>query len=412
MYLPEQHKIWLATGESPIYLEPAMANRHGLIAGATGTGKTVTLKVLAESFSDMGVPVFLADIKGDLTGMCRPGVETKHIRRSIDNMGLGDFTYSAYTVRFFDVYGKLGHPVRTTITQMGPELLARLLDLNETQSGVLRIIFRVADDNGLLLLDLKDLRSMVQYVGDNAKDYKLTYGNISAQSVGAIQRSLLTLEDSLILRLIEKMGIDPGAFTNRVLGTVEGLTKVHGGDSRVYVGGEMNKALLGAEAEAKALGDEYVSVEHIYLALLEERGTPGSKIFAKHNITTNAFLDALSKVRGNQRVTSQNPEDNYEALTKYGRDLVEMAREGKLDPVIGRDAEIRHAVQILSRRTKNNPVLIGEPGVGKSALIEHLAYKICDIIITTKRTEFPQFFKFWIFRIYLFMYVQSEVHIL
>ena len=195
MYLPEQHKIWLATGESPIYLEPAMANRHGLIAGATGTGKTVTLKVLAESFSDMGVPVFLADIKGDLTGMCRPGVETKHIRRSIDNMGLGDFTYSAYPVRFFDVYGKLGHPVRTTITQMGPELLARLLDLNETQSGVLRIIFRVADDNGLLLLDLKDLRSMVQYVGDNAKEYKLSYGNISPQTIGAIQRALLKLED-------------------------------------------------------------------------------------------------------------------------------------------------------------------------------------------------------------------------
>ncbi len=195
MYLPEQHKIWLATGESPVYLEPAMANRHGLIAGATGTGKTVTLKVLAESFSDMGVPVFLADIKGDLTGMCREGVETKHIRRSINNMGLGDFTYSAYPVRFFDVYGKLGHPVRTTITQMGPELLARLLDLNETQSGVLRIVFRVADDNGLLLLDLKDLRSMVQYVGDNAKEYKLTYGNIAPQTIGAIQRALLKLED-------------------------------------------------------------------------------------------------------------------------------------------------------------------------------------------------------------------------
>ena len=195
MYLPQEHKIWLATGETPIYLEPAMANRHGLIAGATGTGKTVTLKVLAESFSDMGVPVFMADIKGDLTGMCRPGVETKHIRRSIDNMGLTDFTYTDYPVRFFDVFGKQGHPVRTTISQMGPELLSRLLDLNETQGGVLRIVFRVADDNGLLLLDLKDLRAMVQYVGDNAKEYKLTYGTISPQTVGAIQRALLKLED-------------------------------------------------------------------------------------------------------------------------------------------------------------------------------------------------------------------------
>ena len=195
MYLPEQHKIWLATGETPVYLEPSMCNRHGLIAGATGTGKTVTLKVVAESFSEMGVPVFLADIKGDLSGMCAPGVENKHIRRSIDTMGLGDFQYTAYPVRFFDVYGKQGHPVRTTISDMGPELIARLLGLNDTQSGVLRIVFRIADDEGLLLLDLKDLRSMVQYVGDNAKEYKLTYGNISPQSVGAIQRALLTLED-------------------------------------------------------------------------------------------------------------------------------------------------------------------------------------------------------------------------
>lgn len=195
MYLQESHKVWLATGAAPIFLEPGMANRHGLIAGATGTGKTVTLKVLAESFSDMGVPVFLADIKGDLSGMCRPGQENKHIRRSIDSMGITGFDYTAYPVRFWDVYGKQGHPVRTTISDIGPELLSRLLGLNETQSGILRIVFRIADDQGLLLIDLKDLRSMVQYVGDNAKEYKLTYGNISSQSVGAIQRALLKLED-------------------------------------------------------------------------------------------------------------------------------------------------------------------------------------------------------------------------
>ena len=194
-YTPQQHKIWLATGESPVYLEPSMANRHGLIAGATGTGKTVTLKVLAESFSDMGVPVFLADIKGDLSGMVEAGHETKHIRRSIDAMGLAGFDYAAYPARFWDVYGQMGLPVRTTVSEMGPELFARLLGLNDTQSGILRIVFRIADDQGLLLIDLKDLRSMVQYVGDNAKEYKLTYGNISPQSVGAIQRSLLALED-------------------------------------------------------------------------------------------------------------------------------------------------------------------------------------------------------------------------
>jgi len=195
MYRKDSHTVWLATGDAPIYLQPAMANRHGLIAGATGTGKTVTLKVLAESFSDMGVPVFLADIKGDLSGMCQPGKENKHIRRSIDTMGLTDFDYTAYPVQFWDVYGKQGLPVRTTISEMGPELLGRLLGLNDTQSGILRIVFRVADDQGLLLVDLKDLRSMLQYVGDNANEYKLTYGNISAQSVGAIQRALLTLED-------------------------------------------------------------------------------------------------------------------------------------------------------------------------------------------------------------------------
>ena len=195
MYLQSEHKVWLATGETPVYLEPSMANRHGLIAGATGTGKTVTLKVLAESFSDMGVPVFLADIKGDLSGMCEAGTETKHIRCSIDSMKLENFSYTAYPVRFWDVYGKLGLPVRTTISEMGPELIARLLGLNDTQTGILRIVFRIADERGLLLIDLKDLRSMVQYVGDNAKEFKLTYGNISPQSVGAIQRSLLALED-------------------------------------------------------------------------------------------------------------------------------------------------------------------------------------------------------------------------
>ena len=197
MYLKDTHKIWLATGEKAVFLEPGMANRHGLIAGATGTGKTVTLKVIAESFSDMGVPVFLGDIKGDLTGMINPGKENKHIRRSIDNMGLDDFGYGyhSYPARFFDVYGEKGHPVRTTVTAMGPELLSRLLELTPVQDGVLRIIFRIADDEELLLSDLKDLRAMVQYVGDNAKEYKLTYGNISPQSIGAIQRALLKLED-------------------------------------------------------------------------------------------------------------------------------------------------------------------------------------------------------------------------
>ena len=195
MYMNDNGKIWLATGSERVYLEPSMANRHGLIAGATGTGKTVTLKVIAESFSDMGIPVFVADIKGDLTGMCKAGEDNKHILRSIETMGIENFTYCPYPVKFFDVYAKNGHPVRTTISEMGPELIARLLGLNDVQSGVLRIVFRIADDQGLMLLDLKDLRLMLQYVGDNANDFKLTYGNVSAQTLGAIQRALLMLED-------------------------------------------------------------------------------------------------------------------------------------------------------------------------------------------------------------------------
>jgi DNA helicase HerA-like ATPase len=197
MYLKEEGKIWVATsGEGErVWLEPSMANRHGMIAGATGTGKTVTLKVIAESFSEMGVPSFIADVKGDVSGMCVPGSENKHIRRSIDTMNIVNFTYTGFPVRFFDVYGKMGIPVRTTISEMGPELLARLLELSDVQAGVLRIVFRVADDNGLLLIDLKDLREMVRFVGDNAADLKLQYGNVTSQSLGAIQRALLTLED-------------------------------------------------------------------------------------------------------------------------------------------------------------------------------------------------------------------------
>ncbi len=198
MYIEKLHKIWLCQNDKGgIYMIPKMANRHGLIAGATGTGKTVTLKVLAEAFSEMGVPVFLADIKGDVSGMCMPGEDSEGFQKRLKNkLGLEtQWKFAGYPVRFWDVYGKFGLPVRTTVSDMGPMLLGRLLELNETQSGVLNIVFKVADDNGLLLLDFKDLRSMVQYVGDHAADYKTQYGNVAAQSIGAIQRALLKLED-------------------------------------------------------------------------------------------------------------------------------------------------------------------------------------------------------------------------
>lgn len=189
------NKVWLAKGEKPVYLLPNMANRHGLVAGATGTGKTTTLKVMAESFSDMGVPVFLADIKGDLGGLAFPGTDNTKVQERVEGLGVEGFTFKSYPVCFWDVFGAGGHAVRTTVSEMGALLLSRLLGLNDTQTGVLNIVFRVADEEGLLLLDLKDLRAMIKYVGDNAKKYTLEYGNVHPQSVGAILRSLIALED-------------------------------------------------------------------------------------------------------------------------------------------------------------------------------------------------------------------------
>ena len=185
----------IAKGKEDISLLPKMANRHGLIAGATGTGKTVSLRVLAEQFSRIGVPVFMADVKGDLSGLPLSGGENPKVVERVQKLELKDFRFEGYPATFWDVFGEQGHPVRTTISEMGPLLLSRILSLNEVQSGVLSIVFRIADDNGLLLLDLKDLRSMAQFVGDNADQFKTTYGNISTASIGAIQRNLLALEE-------------------------------------------------------------------------------------------------------------------------------------------------------------------------------------------------------------------------
>ncbi|WP_435628236.1 helicase HerA-like domain-containing protein [Candidatus Ferrigenium straubiae] len=175
-------------------LLPQMANRHGLITGATGTGKTVTLQTLAESFSRIGVPVFLSDIKGDLSGMSKPGGGNARVEARVGQLKLENFAHRAYPVTFWDMFGELGHPLRATISDMGPLLIGRMLNLNDVQQGVLSLVFKIADDNGLLLLDLKDLRTMVQHVGDNAKEFTTEYGNISAASVGAIQRGLLQIE--------------------------------------------------------------------------------------------------------------------------------------------------------------------------------------------------------------------------
>ena len=181
-------------GDIATALLPGLANRHGLITGATGTGKTVTLQKLAESFSQIGVPVFMADVKGDLTGISQQGRIQGKIADILKERGLPLPEPTRCPTTLWDVFGELGHPVRATISDMGPLLLARMLDLNETQAGVLNLVFKIADDNGWLLLDLKDLRAMLQHVGDNAKQFTTEYGNISAASVGAIQRGLLQLE--------------------------------------------------------------------------------------------------------------------------------------------------------------------------------------------------------------------------
>ena len=189
-------KLIIAKGQAEVCLLPSMANRHGLIAGATGTGKTVTLKTIAQSFSDAGVPTFLADVKGDVSGVAIAGEASPKLVERLSKLGITDYPFHGCPTQFWDVYGEKGLPVRTTISAMGPVLIGRLLELNEVQQGVLTIVFRVADEKKLLLLDLKDLRTMVSWVGDHAKELSRDYGNIAAASVGAIQRSLLTLEDA------------------------------------------------------------------------------------------------------------------------------------------------------------------------------------------------------------------------
>ena len=198
MYLKNENLAWIATaGEKPLYLYPKMASRHGLIAGATGTGKTVTIKVMAEAFSNMGTAVFMADVKGDVSGMVVPG-DKEGISKFLDKclVPKDSFECTAFPTRFFDVYGEKGMNVRASVSSFGPELLARLLELTDVQREVLNIAFRIADEKGWLLIDLKDLKSMLTYVSDNAKEIRSTYGNVSPQTVGAIQRALLRLSDA------------------------------------------------------------------------------------------------------------------------------------------------------------------------------------------------------------------------
>lgn len=194
MYIND--KILIGKNENnSVYLLPKMANRHGIITGASGSGKTITLKVLAESFSSCGIPVFLVDVKGDLAGMCVKGIENENVNKRIQDLNLEGFSFSSFPTEFWDVYGDFGHPIRTTIKNIGPKLLSRMLNLTDAQEGVLTIVFKIAEDENLDIIDLKDLKALLTYVGEKRKDYTLQYGNITSQSIGSIQRNLLSLEE-------------------------------------------------------------------------------------------------------------------------------------------------------------------------------------------------------------------------
>ena len=206
--MTEDPGIFIGKGTKPVYLQPALANRHGLITGATGTGKTVSLQILAEDFSRRGVPVFMADVKGDLSGISQPGKPHPKLAERAKTIGLADYRLEAFPVVFWDLFGAKGHRIRATISDMGPLLLARMLGLNETQEGVLYAVFKLADDQGILLLDLKDLRALLTFAGENAKELTLEYGNIPRASVGAIQRALLTLEEQGGGRLFGEPALD------------------------------------------------------------------------------------------------------------------------------------------------------------------------------------------------------------
>jgi len=201
-------KLLIAKSGIDLFLNPRMANRHGLIAGATGTGKTVSLQVMAEAFSSIGVPVFVSDIKGDLSGVSKSGEGNQRVMDRVVKMELQGFTNKAFPVTFWDLFGEQGHPLRTTISEMGPLLLGRLMNLNDIQESVLTLVFRIADDNNLLLLDLKDLQKMCEYVGNNREQFITAYGNISAASIGAIQRELIALEEQSADRFFSEPAID------------------------------------------------------------------------------------------------------------------------------------------------------------------------------------------------------------
>lgn len=213
-------------GEIEQYILPSKANRHGLITGASGSGKTITLKVMAESFSSMGVPVFLADVKGDIGGTCMPGENSEKVAQRLEGLGITDFEFKGFPTVFWDVYGADGHPIRTTVESVGPTILSRMLGLSDVQEGVIAIAFKIARDKNLELIDLDDLRLLLQYIGDNSKEYTLSYGNITPQSVGAIQRNILMLEEQGGNNFFGEPAIDINDFVKTDLQTGYGNVNI------------------------------------------------------------------------------------------------------------------------------------------------------------------------------------------
>ena len=237
----QDKKLYVAhSSNGPIYITGQMANRHGLIAGATGTGKTVSLQVIAETFSQAGVPCFMADMKGDLSGISQTGKMSGFIEKRCAEFGIEDPKFEGCPTRFYDVFGEKGFPMRTTVSAMGPQLLSRILDLNDTQEGVLNILFKIADDADLLLLDLKDLRMMLDFVGKNAASFTTQYGNISSASVGAIQRSILTLENQGGEKFFGEPAFSPFVLAHLLLKGYHGRTYERQGSNGTNMVGHLD----------------------------------------------------------------------------------------------------------------------------------------------------------------------------
>lgn len=367
----KDNELLVGRGDAPVILQAAYATRHGLIAGATGTGKTVTMQVLAEGFSRMGVPVFMADVKGDLSGISQAGKEKPALRERARQVGLDDYAFEPCPTVFWDLYGKQGHPLRTTVSEMGPLLLARLLELNETQEGVLSILFRAADDEGLLLLDLKDLKAMLGFVSENRVALSQEYGNISPASVAAIRRRLLMLEDQGIAHFFGEPALELRDFM-RTNGEGRGYMNVLVADKLMHSPRLYATFLLWLMAELFEELPEAGDLDKPRLVFFFDEA---------HLLFNNAPRALLEKVEQVVRLirsrgvgiffVTQNPEDIPDQVLGQLGNRVQHA----LRAFTARD---RKAVRAAAQTFRDNPALDVETAISQLAVGEALVSTLED----------------------------------